>query len=733
MSKVQVDKVVNLSDDGAPQLTYGAELPVGYGLTGAGGLNISGVVTAASAVFSGNVTIGGTLTYEDVTNIDAVGVITAQSGVNISGGEFKVGTAVTVGSVGVSTFTKNVNIEGNVAIGLKGATASSLTPVLQLHKKASSATSYLHITNTDSGVTNSDGFLIGFNGSNDALIFNKESTPLRFATAGAEQMRIAADGKVGIDSTAPNYQLDVGNSVGSATTVFINATNQAQSLASRAELRLGYSHSGGKAVGYVRLDEAATNSFDGNVTIGVPYNNGSGGSSTQVPIKFKGSTTSDNGNIEIYGTAAGISSVTWDGSANTLIFKDGSYAAFGDSSDLKIFHASGNSYIEDAGTGGLVLLSNGTLIETKFGAEHAIKCTKDAQVDLYHDNSIKLTTTSTGSQTTGEAIADSFGQRLRNSNTGSTNDNYWKIGSYTGNGSEGFIATWIGTAGYSSGQQISGAMTLHARVSNGSTLEGIYTGETSGGALAVKDIRWKHEGSSVYSIWVKVGNYGQISPFVQTFGGTWTTDNTNTTSSTAPASSTGFTQSAYKQVGNNLTIQYAETATTFNQNINMASGKGIDFSATGDSNGTTASELFHDYEEGTWTPTLAQGYTSITYNTQSGTYTKIGNRVTWTCFLYISGASGAAATVNIGGFPFPTTNTANQNGGGYASYFNGTMSVDSGFSDKDNATWYMSTNTSAIAAYKQHNGVGIYGNDTSLGTGGNNMYFVLAGTYKTDA
>ena len=47
MSKVQVDKVVNLSDDGAPQLTYGAELPVGYGLTGAGGLNISGVVTVS--------------------------------------------------------------------------------------------------------------------------------------------------------------------------------------------------------------------------------------------------------------------------------------------------------------------------------------------------------------------------------------------------------------------------------------------------------------------------------------------------------------------------------------------------------------------------------------------------------------------------------------------------------------------------------------------------------------
>ena len=67
MSKVQVDKVVNLSDDGAPQLTYGAELPVGYGLTGAGGVNITGVVTATefsgtTGTFSGNVTIGGTLT-----------------------------------------------------------------------------------------------------------------------------------------------------------------------------------------------------------------------------------------------------------------------------------------------------------------------------------------------------------------------------------------------------------------------------------------------------------------------------------------------------------------------------------------------------------------------------------------------------------------------------------------------------------------------------------------------
>ena len=119
MSKVQVDKVVNLSDDGAPQLTYGAELPVGYGLTGAGGLNITGVVTAASAVFSGNVTIGGTLTYEDVTNIDVVGVSTFAGRMNVnSSALFNEGLRVTAGVTtisGTSTFSDDVTFTGAAA------------------------------------------------------------------------------------------------------------------------------------------------------------------------------------------------------------------------------------------------------------------------------------------------------------------------------------------------------------------------------------------------------------------------------------------------------------------------------------------------------------------------------------------------------------------------------------------------------------------------------------------
>ncbi len=62
---------------------------VGGGLSATDGF-FSGIVTAVGdASFSGNVSVGGTLTYEDVTNIDAVGLITARNGVVVGSGIIK--------------------------------------------------------------------------------------------------------------------------------------------------------------------------------------------------------------------------------------------------------------------------------------------------------------------------------------------------------------------------------------------------------------------------------------------------------------------------------------------------------------------------------------------------------------------------------------------------------------------------------------------------------------------
>ena len=54
MSRIRADKFVNNAATGAPQLTFGAEVVAGVGITGAGGINITGVATAGS--FVGNVT-----------------------------------------------------------------------------------------------------------------------------------------------------------------------------------------------------------------------------------------------------------------------------------------------------------------------------------------------------------------------------------------------------------------------------------------------------------------------------------------------------------------------------------------------------------------------------------------------------------------------------------------------------------------------------------------------------
>jgi len=88
---------------GFPKVTIS---PVGSATTIADDINVLGVgtfhaigvttITAVSATFTGPVTIGGTLTYEDVTNIDSVGLITARSGVRVTGGGLNV--------VGVTTF-----------------------------------------------------------------------------------------------------------------------------------------------------------------------------------------------------------------------------------------------------------------------------------------------------------------------------------------------------------------------------------------------------------------------------------------------------------------------------------------------------------------------------------------------------------------------------------------------------------------------------------------------------
>ena len=93
----------------------------------------------------------------------------------------------------------------------------------------------------------------------------------------------------------------------------------------------------------------------------------------------------------------------------------------------------------------------------------------------------------------------------------------------------------------------------------------------------------------------------------------------------------------------------------FAGNLAFNSGNGIDFSATA---GTGTSELFNDYEEGTWTPTIRFG-TSPIYTSQEGVYTKVGRIVLCRFKINLSShdnTDGSSITINL---PFaPAVNDA---------------------------------------------------------------------------
>ena len=105
-----------------------------------------------------------------------------------------------------------------------------------------------------------------------------------------------------------------------------------------------------------------------------------------------------------------ITALTLDMSdAGTAIFNhdvqvpdNGKFTA-GAGSDLKIYHSSSdnNSYIEESGSGSLVIKADDLYIQNAAGSENMALFVEDGAATLYHNNSAKLATTSTGATTTG--------------------------------------------------------------------------------------------------------------------------------------------------------------------------------------------------------------------------------------------------------------------------------------------------------------------------------------------
>ena len=106
--------------------------------------------------------------------------------------------------------------------------------------------------------------------------------------------------------------------------------------------------------------------------------------------------------------------------------------------------------------------------------------------------------------------------------------------------------------------------------------------------------------------------------------------------------------------GAGLTV--ANGITLSDGDITVASGHGIDFSATANSGGSMSNELFDDYEEGTWDWTLTDGTHNATVQSGgwgTGYYRKIGGLAYVTAYIRISSlGSVSGSTMKITGLPF---------------------------------------------------------------------------------
>ena len=407
-----------------------------------GALIVDGGVGIAKNVYIGaGLSVAGTLTYEDVTNVDSVGLITAKSGVNVTGGQLQVGVAYSVGAAGVATaagfvggtiagstgsFTGDVDIadkivhtgDTNTAIRFPSADTITLETGGTERARVTSDGEFLVGTTTDNGFKFkvSDGgaseFAFSPNDSGVNSLVNYDRVGAAYTNfkltareqqfwsgaVPAERLRITSDGGVGINTTNPSGKLGV--AVDNSSTNTLATGGEALTLKNTNTtddtwVSVDFNNSAGGIVGRFGAQFKDTSDKDTDLYFATRAD---GGSLTE-KLRIK-----SDGDIDIYGTASGVSSVTWDASANSLIFKDGSRAKFGDGSDLHVYHNGSNSVIREEGTGNLNIQTTGGNVDILVNTtETAAKFISDGAVELYHKDSKKFETTNDGVVITGIA------------------------------------------------------------------------------------------------------------------------------------------------------------------------------------------------------------------------------------------------------------------------------------------------------------------------------------------
>jgi len=386
---------------------------------------------------------------------------------------------------------------------------------------------------------------------------------------------------------------------------------------------------------------------------------------------------------------------------NDITMADTDKVILGTGSDLLIYHQSTQNFIRGSATASPLYIDccenlNIRHLDTDgSNAENMIRAIGDGAVELYHDNSKKLETTSSGVSVVGNVVATGNMQ---------VNDNNFI---YVGNGgdlsfkhdtSNSFI-TNSATGGY-----------LHIRSGSGINLQD-NTGDENfikcidNGAVELYHNNIKKLQTSTTD-GVIIGN---------------TTDDANYTNTLT------LTRRGYENSGYGVRIQ-AKGGSAASQNglrFKISDGSGSNytsrFSFTNDgllfNSDTATANALDDYEEGTWTPFVGtQSGTNYTLGTTYNCYTKIGN-IVHAHFKYQFTAEGDG-TITIFNLPFAADSNVDLVGQGYVTSGSNRLSLQ--------YTKY----TATLLLARVDDGVNYQNYWTSRGSWAPTNTFVMHITYK---
>ena len=254
-------------------------------------------------------------------------------------------------------------------------------------------------------------------------------------TAGAVLEVDNANKRIGLGTTNPNTTVQVGAVGASGTSLFVHADARILGVITATKFSGGWDGSfsvtdttastspstgalvisGGVGIakslfvgegisvgGTITYDDVTNIDSVGIVTAGKGFRATTGG------IIVSAGVGTFKADVELHGNQ-GVSSVTWDSSANSLIFKDRSEVKFGSGNDLRIMHDGTNPYMDQLGSpqGAFYIRNNDAqfIFQAKMD-ENSLILKPDGAVELYHDNAKKLETGSAGVTVTGNIYTD---------------------------------------------------------------------------------------------------------------------------------------------------------------------------------------------------------------------------------------------------------------------------------------------------------------------------------------